>query len=268
MKQKLMILLLCMLILFVAGYFKGWLLPSLGLEETSNNQQEQITNTQLEVVEYNKDGIAAEYPKFISGGSEQELNNWNKIISSDFDKILHIYAFNPIPGPTPAPPATVPVILNINYDLKMNNQRLTSIFYRAAFHSSFSAYPTDLVYTTNIDKEKNRRIRLKDVVVLNQDFVKEFRTWDFIPFEEGNVELNQAIRDYISNISDEDLLKGFETADQIGSTNSWGIYSYYTPGKLGISVGVPNYAGDHVEFEKEYSKIQKYLQPDYKILAQ
>ncbi|HWT73100.1 MAG TPA: hypothetical protein VN258_00025, partial [Mobilitalea sp.] len=209
--------------------------------------------------------IAAKYPKLISGGKEKELNKWNRIISSDFDQILHIYSFNPVPEPTPVPSAVIPVILDIRYDIKDNNDKLISILYLAAFHNPYSAHPTDLVYTTNINKINSSRSRLGDTVKINEDFVKDFRTWDIVTKNE-NEEVNKAINDYIAGISDEDLLKGFQSADQIGSKNPWSIYSYYTPDKLGISIGVPNYIGDHVELEREYTKLKDFIKPETKIL--
>jgi hypothetical protein len=213
---------------------------------------------------YHKDGIEASYPKFVTGGSEEQRNQWNNLISVDFNKIIHIYSFNPFPELTPSPTAVVPTILRINYVIKSNNSQGISIFYTADFNSPYSAHPTDLVYTTNIDKTENKRLKLRDFVKLSPDFVKNFRNWDFISVEEGNEELNQAIRDYMNNISDEDLLMGFEAADQIDSNNIWGIFSYLTPDKLGISVAVPNYIGDHVEFEREFSKLEDFLVPGFK----
>lgn len=208
---------------------------------------------------YHKDGIAAEYPKLTSGGTKEERDEINKLIFEDFNKILRIYAFQPFPELTPSPAAESPVILNINYVIKQNTDKLISILYHAEFNSPSSAHPTDLVYTTNINKKDKVRIKLSDMFKINKAFVKDFREWKFIPREEGNEEINQAIRDYFTHMTDEDLLMGFQSADLIGSDNLWGMYSYLTPDRLGISIGVPNYIGDHVEFEREYSKLKDYL---------
>lgn len=235
-------------------------------EEATHLTNEADLSHQIEDVSYQKNGITAIYPKIIAGGTKEELSKWNRIISSDFDQILHIYSFNPIPGPTPSPSAETPSILEIKYELKLLNINIISILYKAYFNAKFSAYPTELIYATNINKETGNRFRLKDVVDLNQEFVKNFRTWELVPYEGENEEWDQAIKDYLNNISDEDLLMGLEAADIIGSKNVWGINSYYTPNKIGISIGVPNYIGDHVEFEREYSEIRDYLKTDIKIL--
>jgi hypothetical protein len=224
----------------------------------------QSQENQIEEQKYQKDGIEATYPRIITGGGEADLAAWNRLIEDDFNKILDIYSFNPFPEATPQPSGVMPTILTIKDDLKLNDSRFISILYTAAFRSPYSAHPTDLIYTTNIDKTGSKKLRLPDIVKLNSDFIKDFRTWDSVSYEEGNEEFNKAIKDYIANLSDKDLMMGFKAADQIGSNNLWGVYSYLTPDKLGISIGVPNYIGDHVEFEAEYTKLKDYLKLDIK----
>ena len=214
----------------------------------------------IETVEYREDGITASYPKVLSGGSKESVKRWNQIIKQDFDKILQIYSFQPFPGPTPLPTGTVPRILNISYELMENSSDLLSILYRADFNSSYSAHPSNLVYTTNINKRNDQRLQLGDIVRLDNAFVKEFRTWKISSAAENTKEIDQAIYDYLGNITDEELLQGFHSADVIGSGNPWGIFSYQRDGVLGISIGVPNYAGDHAEFEKPLSLLKDFLQ--------
>ena len=231
----------------------------IGINESPQTTKPIDDSDQVSAEQYRKDGIEASYPKFISGSTEDQRNKWNKLIQTDFDKILQIYSFNPFPEILPWPTPVVPTILQIIYDIKSNDNHVISIFYTAAFNSPYSAYPTDLVYTTNIDKEEDKRLKLSNVVNINLDFVKDFRKWDYIPYEAGNETLDRAIRDYMSSMTDQDLLLGFQSADQIGSENLWGIFSYLTPNRLGISMSVPNYLGDHIEFEREYSDIMQYI---------
>jgi hypothetical protein len=233
------------------------------INESLQNTTSVEESDQLSTEQYLKDGVEASYPKFISGSTEAQRNKWNKLIQTDFNKILQIYSFNPFPEMIPGPTPVVPTILQIKHDIKSNDNHLISIFYTAAFNSPYSAHPTDLVYTTNIDKEKNKKLKLSDVVNINLDFVKDFRNWDYIAYETGNETLDRAIKDYMSSMTDQDLIQGFKAADQMGSENLWGIFSYLTPNRLGISVSVPNYLGDHLEFEREYSDLKQYLKLDY-----
>lgn len=236
---------------------------SLNISTLSSATDQNIT-VQVITKQYNKEGVEAEYPMLVSGGSEEQLSRWNQIIEEDFNKILAIYSFHPITAPAKVPSNRTPTILRIKYEMKLNNENYISILYTAAYNNPTSAHPTELVYTTNINKSSSNRMKLSDVVILSEDFVKNFRTWEYIsPFQE-NAEWNKAVKDYIANLSDEDLLSGFQNADRIDSDNQMGIYSYLTEDRLGISLGVPNYIGDHAEFEGNYSDIKDYLQPDFK----
>lgn len=213
----------------------------------------------IETVEFRENGISASYPRVLSGGSEESVDRWNQKIKQDFDKILQIYSFQPFPSSVPQPTGTVPRILDISYELMENTGELLSILYRADFNSSYSAHPSNLVYTTNIDKRNNQRLRLGDIVRLDHAFVKEFRTWKISSAVEDTKEIDEAIYEYLGNITDEELLQGFRSSDLIGSGNPWGIYSYQRDGRLGISISVPHYAGDHAEFEKPLSQLKDFL---------
>lgn len=231
------------------------------LEVQALTGKDSITN--LDTVSVQRDGIYAEYPRIVSGAALDVMDQWNKIIKQDFDKLMQIYSFQPFPGPTPGSTEVVPTMLRVSYDIKGNTGRWLSIFYQADYNSSYSAHPSNLVYTTNINKSENKRIRLADMVKINDAFVKEFRSWKMITTPEDPQEVRKAIEDYIGNITDEELLMGFQAADHIGSDNPWGIYSYLTEDKLGISIEVPHYAGDHVEFEQPLARLGKFLKPGF-----
>jgi len=217
-----------------------------------------------ETVLFHKNGIEASYPRIVVGGTQDEINQWNHLILTDFNKILEIYSFQPFPGPTPAPVEVVPTLLKVTYEIKSNTIEWLSLFYSADFNSSYSAHPSNLIYTTNLDKRHNQRLELNDIVKLSDAFVKEFRTWERKASTDDNKEMETAAQEYINNITDQELLEGLKSADQIGSDNPWGIYSYLTKDGLGISIEVPNYAGDHVEFEAPFTKLTNFLQPRFR----
>jgi hypothetical protein len=216
----------------------------------------------IQNVVYRKDGIDASYPEIVSGGSDVMRKEWNQIIRADFDKILQIYSFQPFPEPTPSSTGVVPTLLTVSYEIKGNTEGWLSIFYLAQYNSAYSAHPSNLVYTTNIDKRHSRRIRLSDIIEINDAFVEEFRTWKLKDNPQDTKEIQAAIYDYINHISNEELLAGFRAADHIGSDNPWGIYSYLTNDSLGVSIEVPNYAGDHAEFEQALTHLNQYLKPE------
>jgi len=228
-------------------------------QETSSSLVTPVSSGyQVEEVEYEKDGISATYPRIVSGAPEDKLKVWNEIIEKDFNKILQIYSFNPFPElkPTSAAP---PIILNINNEVKINNGRFFSVLYTAAYNSKYSAHPSELVYTTNIDMENSKRLTFSDIIKLDANFVNFIKKGDFISSAKENKELNAAIKDYISQLSNQELINGFKSADIIGGGNEYGIFTYLTPEKLGISLSVPNYLGDHIEIERPYSELSDFM---------
>ncbi len=266
---------------------KGWfnteltsLISSESFREVMDTSEKGIATKQylFQEIHYHKDGIDAVYPHFVSGASVEVMADWNRIIDKDFQKILDIYSFQPYPLPTPEPaaregaelglptPTAAPekadiTFLSITYEIKSADDHNFSLFYLAAFHPEFVAHPTQLAYTTNINLTASKRLSLSDIIRINNAFVEDFRSWDIITTEPVNEEFNQAVRAYVESLSDRELLIGFQTADIIGTGNYLGIYSYLPPGRLGISLSVPNYLGDHVEFEKNINELKSYLLP-------
>ena len=177
---------------------------------------------------------------------------------------MQIYSFNPYPEPVAVVPQDddIPAILNISYKVKLNNPIYISIFYLASYTAPFAAHPTNLAYTTNIDKSKGIRLVLKDFVKLDTAFVSSFRGWKPVNEALYPEYIRQGITAYLSDLTDEELLAGMKAADIIGSENRMDIYSYLTDNSLGISIGLPNYLGDHIELESDYNSLKPYLKPE------
>lgn len=224
-----------------------------------------VNEEEIESIDYVRDGIRAAYPRLAPVSGNESLIRLNDLILKDFNKILQIYEFNPLAGveQAPADEARVPTVLNITYRVTLNNPMYTSIYYLASYNSPFAAHPTDLVYTTNIDRAKERRIVLSDIIKIDMDFVNNFRSWKLVNDEQYPDYIKQGIKDYISAVSNEDLLSGMMAADIIGSGNLLGIFTYLTDDSLVISIGLPNYLGDHAEYEMDYSSLRPYLNPDF-----
>ena len=264
MKKKWISITIISLILLSISISKTLLEASYAIE-TSTRVHTQLGDDTFEVkdIPYITERIEAAYPEIISGADQDKLDKWNQIIKDDFDKILAIYSYDPFSELKETPTESNRIILNINYEIKLLNAQFLSVFYRAFYSSPYSAHPSELVYTTNIDTVRDRRVILSDLVNLNDDFVSFLRSWDFSTVEPSNPMLNAVIKSILNDMSDDELLNGLKSADQIGSNNRWGIYTYLTPNKLGVSVSVPHFAGDHVELEKEYEELKDYLNPDF-----
>lgn len=229
---------------------------SMFLHSKSQNYGE---NQDIRRISYHKNGMEINYPEVISGGTQEQQNTWNEIIRKDIDQILQIYTFEPFPGRFNSLTENDSISFILDYEIMLNTDKVLSILYKASYYNPYSAYPTVLVYTTNIDKKNNKRLRLPDITYVTEEFVDNFRTWDIARSREKSYKYMDVVRDYRDSISDEELLTAFMEADQIGSKNTWQVYSYLTPQNLGISIYAPNYLGDHVEFERALSKLQGML---------
>jgi len=229
-----------------------------GIQTSSIGEGYQVIEMQ-----YNNDGVRVYYPYIASGASEDKLTQWNNLIKDDLQAILQIYSFQPFAELEDSPLEVQPARLLIVYEIKLLNNQFLSIFYKADYNSPHSAHPTQLVYTTNIDTQKDIRLTLKDLIKLDSNFASSIRQWDFATGEPLNKQWNMIIKNIIKNMSDEDILNGLKEADKIGTGNPWGMFTYITPDTLGISISVPNYVGDHVEFEKKLTELKDYLNPAY-----
>ena len=190
------------------------------------------------------------YPLIVSGADSKQLDTWNGIILEDVSKILKLYSAYAFTPNSEVEKVFQPDILNISYKIKRNDSPYLSIFYIADFFSPYAAYPTELIYTTNIDIESSRRIKLSDIIEVEEFLVDDLSSWDLVIKDNSNKEYLQAIRDYIDGLGRKVLWMGIRSADIIGPDNYLGIFSYLTPDKIGVSISVPNYLGDHVEFER------------------
>lgn len=199
---------------------------------------------------YKRNGTLVSYPLIVSGGSSQDRDKWNNIILGDINEILKLYSAYGFTQPTKETDLYLQDTLNISYEIKRNDGRILSIFYMADFYSPYAAHPTQLIYTTNIDLVNNKRLKLSDIIAVDRALVENFTSWELVTRGDESQEFLSALKDYIQGLGKDILLMGFQSADIIGPDNYLGIYSYQTPERIGISISVPNYLGDHVEYEK------------------
>ena len=204
---------------------------------------------------YRNKGAFVSYPFVVTGTDATQVNMWNRIIIEDIDKILGLYSFDSLPQTKEEPDLFMQSTLYIRYYIKRNDDRFLSIFYTADFYNPYAAYPTQAVFTTNIDLVNNRRLYLLEIIGKDIDLSRDITSWELITHDMSGQEYSKIVKDYILGLGEEARRRGFLTADIIGPGNYLGIFSYITPSRIGISISVPNYIGDHAEFEKDIDKI-------------
>lgn len=198
---------------------------------------------------FKNNGTSVSYPIIISGDNKEKVDSLNDIILGDINKILSIYSADAFLPHTEGPDVFLLDTLRIRYDIMRNDNNYLSIFYTADFYSPYAAYPTQAVYTTNIDVQKARRIKLADIIDVDDNFINDFLLWKPVDINPMYI---QGIRDYILGLGLETIRRGFSFSDIIGPENFLGIFSYLKPDKIGISISMPIYLGNHAEYERTY----------------
>ncbi|SKC76966.1 DUF3298 and DUF4163 domain-containing protein [Maledivibacter halophilus] len=146
--------------------------------------------------------------------------------------------------------------LEINYDVKWKSINLLSIEYYGVGYDKDAPHPNNEYYTSNIDIKNGVRLRLKDVVKINEALIKKIRKSKCTRSCPEAPELDIAIKEKFDNLSIDEMLKNLNYADSNDSEYYSGTYSYFTKDSLGISISFPHVYGDHLEFELKYKDIE------------
>lgn len=190
---------------------------------------------------YSKKNITINYPQIIKLGDNRRQKKINRIIKEESLKIIDLYK-DSIEGND--------INIDVNYTVGLMNPHMLSIQYSGYSNIKNTAHPNNLFYTTNVNINTGNKIRLKDIVNINESFVKRFRNGEYRDWESGpNAERRAAVMEYLRSISDKDLIRYFYEADDLGLKNPSNTFSYLTKDSLGISMGVPHVLGEHAELE-------------------
>jgi len=188
----------------------------------------------LTKTKYNKDMIKISYPK-VSGlkdkEKEKEINEFIKDGALSGENYYKDFEGK--------------VDLEIDYQVKLQNEKTLSIVFTGLGVASGTAHPIDHFYTVNIDLENVKFLKLGDFIKVDDNLVDGIKNGDFKL-------LNSNQKEVINILERDSLIKGLSNSDSlnsIGTKNQVDYFSYLTEESLGISVGVPHGAGDHVEFE-------------------
>lgn len=200
---------------------------------------------------YQNNGKYVTYPLVVSGAEAKKLELWNQIIIGDINKIMSLYSINSLPLPKEGFDIILPSTLYINYYIKRNDDRFLSILYTADFYNPYAVYPTQSVFTTNIDLVNDRRLYLPDIIGDYDNLSMDITYWELVTQGMGGQEYSKIVKNYIIGLGEKTRRRGFLLADIIGQENFLGIFSYITTNRIGISISVPNYIGDHAEFERD-----------------
>lgn len=204
--------------------------------DTKGSTQTTI-NYQLTKNVYKVKSVTVNYPQIINLGDEDKQKAINEIIKNDA-----------LEGFTEGVDDNL--TLEINYNIQLETSNLFSIQYYGLSTTKGAAYPTNEFYTTNIDIENGKKLKLADLIKIDDSLVDSFRNGSYVALDPNNSEMEAAVNQYVNNISNEDLIKYFNQADSRKiEENPSNTYSYLTKDSIVISINVPHAIGDHAEYK-------------------
>ena len=140
---------------------------------------------------------------------------------------------------------------DINYNVKLNNGKILSVAYSGYCNFKNAAHPSNLFFTTNINITNGARIKLIDLVNINDAFIKKVRAAKYVGPLEQSPEVNTAVNNSRKEFTNDQLIKMFKTADTPQSES----FSYLTSDSLVVSIPMMHVIGDYGEFAVKYSDI-------------
>ena len=197
---------------------------------------------QLTDASYEKGEINIRYPQLSGLADKDKQESVNELIRKDALKDIEQYQ-------------TENGTLEINYKVSFQGENLLSIQY--IVYSSFpgATHPNHNFYTTNINLKNASRVRLADVVKINDSFVAEFKKGSKYtdPIRDADQELQTLLEDNIN------ALTAAEIMDADGLSGDTPYYSYFTKEALGIGIEVPYAVGGYALYEISYQEILSYI---------
>lgn len=152
--------------------------------------------------------------------------------------------------------------LEINYEIKGHGENLFSVQFTGIGYVKGATHPNNLFYTINIDSAEGKTVKLKDIIIINREFIETLKGGKLkaLNLKQGNP---------FEAFSIDELIQDFNEADSIeniGTEKQSDTFSYFKENSLGISVSVGHANGDHAEFEVNYRDIEKSINKKYKII--
>jgi hypothetical protein len=205
----------------------------------SPSQEEKADTYQFKTSIYQNGDLVIRYPQLIKmkdPTKEQQINEWLKK-----EAIQYVDQYE-----------DSHVTLNMGYQVTINTEDMLSILYTGDRSVKGGPYPTHLLFTTNINIKNEEKIRLSDVVSIDERFIDTFKQSPYMDWQDStspNKEKMAAVVEYLNHFTQKELVKAFKQGDDPSMKNNpFGIYSYFTEDFLIVSIQVPHVLGDHAEF--------------------
>ncbi|MFF2093857.1 hypothetical protein [Paenibacillus sp. NPDC058174] len=213
----------------------------------SNKQDLSAAAPIINKMSFSNQQVAIQYPEITNLDSPEQARKLNEVLKSDAMQIIDYFGGNEQSNE-----------VNADYVSKLTGDNLISVAYSGSSYVKGGAYPRSFFVTTNLDLTKEKKIVLKDIVRIDDEFISALRGAKYVPYDSELIVEAEA-REELSSYSNEQLIALLNQSDVISDTNELGVSTYFTKDSLGISFNVPHALGDHVEFEIAYSELKEHF---------
>lgn len=197
--------------------------------------------------------VSIYYPQIVGLEDSDKQNSINELLKSE--------ALRPLMRPADDDRL---LTLPLNYQIAWMGENLLSIQFEGLSNIKGAPYPCHLFFTVNIDMSKGCKLRLNDMITIDEDFVAKIRNKEVKSLHTSRLNGESVLGGHGTEISTiNDTIARFADADSISAKDYYrsDIETYFTPTALGISVQIPHAWGDHAEFEIKYKDIANHLRP-------
>lgn len=133
----------------------------------------------------------------------------------------------------------------INFTVHSVNSKYISISYDGFFNYKEAAHPIRFYFTTNLNSKNGKTIKLSDILVIDDNLIKEFR-------EEWKTTTLIEVQDYLEDYTNEQLTTMLLSSD---TNDGYGVFSCFSENKIMVFFPVSHALGDYVIIELQGNQI-------------
>lgn len=132
--------------------------------------------------------------------------------------------------------------VKLDFVIGRQNSELLSVQFSGSRFLEGTPYSTALFHSVNLDMLAGRKLRLQDIVQIDDKFLQVVK--------KGRMNAAEGVTFANLKLDNNKLIKAFGQADSaLSDENPERAFSYFTKDGMGISFSVIHALGDHVEFE-------------------
>ena len=221
-----------------------------GAESVKPPVKEAVAKVELNLFEvtpatYSDRAITIRYPQINKMNDVEKQRRLNQILKSEALSVLKDYGASDLEKLT----------VKLDYVIGRQNSELVSVRFTGSRFLKGTPYPTALFQSINLEMQAGRKLRLQEIIQVNDKFVQAMLKGRMSAVENVTIEKLR--------LDNSKLLKAFGQADSaVVTENPERAFSYFTKDGMGISFSVIHALGDHVAFELPMVALSSFIKPE------